>query len=119
MNHMLEALKKKAMEAKMGQEDPAGPAPYRDHMIETEQAPEEKMEMQDAQNAEGHMQAAEGAMEHLKSMHQDVGGPDDQHQMAILEALSDHSGGGGKLSSMAGDKAKEKMASIMKMKGKK
>ncbi len=117
---MLEALKKKAMEAKGGHpaltiqiggagkdemapdgDDPAGPAPFRPHDVSSEHPdiPGSELEGQDP------------AAEKMASIQkEEQAGP---NHMAILEALADHQGGpSNKLSGMAAMKAKEKLASM-------
>ena len=147
MNHMLEALKKKMIEAKggkpsleihigsghepeendshhdMAQDDVAGPAPHMEHDIEPQHpdVPEHEMEHDDEYADEKHDQDPDhedSSMLHESKEAEHEMGDGSEHHMKMLKALADHksSGHSHKLSSMAADKAKEKMASIMKHK---
>lgn len=129
MNAMKDALAKKLMEMKMKgasmagdekdmdahQDDGVGNAPD----LDSEDTDEEAKEMQLADDAGKDMDA-------LKELHAGkVGvemhgkmGPEMDHHMKVLSALSEHHGGGTSLGSKVGDKAKAEMAS-MAMKKKK
>lgn len=113
---MLEALKKRAAHAKSAQpmieieiganddkkegEDPAGPAPFRQHDISMDQMdnPHDPMAEKMASINKEHEGMPQDGIDH----------------MAILSALADHKGGGSKLSSMAAEKAKSKMSEYKK-----
>lgn len=130
---MLEALKKKMHDAKAmkpdleikiegahepeendeehNADDVAGPAPHLNHELEVSDGDADKNSSEDPDHEDESMLGQNKESDHEMS-------DGSEHHMKMLSALADHKSNGAshKLSGLAADKAKEKMASIMKNK---